>query len=114
MPGNQAIGFGGEECWDAWAFIKFLNVTYFGQTFFNVQIKMHLTNWNMCMILSYIHILSERSAKFFNVCHMINALFKCIFFIRYSKVQGSLKFTSSGLSFDHRLTETVFVKKHLG
>ena len=37
------------------------------------------------------------------------------FFIRYSKIQGSLKFTSSSdLSLDHGLTETVFVKKHLG
>lgn len=49
------IGFRGEERWDTWAFIKFLNITYFGQTFFNVQIKMHLTNYlfrNMCISLS--------------------------------------------------------------
>lgn len=83
------IGFGGEECWDTEAFIKFLNITYFGQTFFNVQIKMQLTNWNMRMILSYIHILSEHSAKFFNICHMINALFKCIFLLDTAKSKAA-------------------------
>ena len=77
------IGFRGEECWDTWAFIKFLNITYFGQTFFNVQIKMHLTNYlfGICVFLyqNVVVPLSERSAKFFNICHMINALFKCTF-----------------------------------